>query len=30
MSYDQMITGPFMEGKDPDPEIDGIDPKSMF
>jgi len=25
-----MITGPFMEGKDPDPEIDGIDPKSMF
>ena len=30
MSYDQMITGPFMEGKDPDPEIDGNDPKSMF
>ena len=30
MSYDQMITGPFMDGKDPDPEIDGNDPKSMF
>ena len=30
MSYDQMITGPFMKGKDPDPEIDGNDPKSMF
>ena len=30
MSYDQIITGPFMDGKDPDPEIDGNDPKSMF
>ncbi|MBT3992681.1 MAG: biosynthetic-type acetolactate synthase large subunit [Gammaproteobacteria bacterium] len=30
MSYDQMVTGEFIQGRNEDPEIDEVDPSAMF
>ena len=30
MSYDQMVTGEFINGRNKDPEIDEVDPSAMF